>query len=686
MKSSYSFLKQSGIGFFLSMLLITSVAQVKPYSFSRLKPEDFQVFPKGIDSTSEAVVLGDKGESYMQYNDKKGFQIIFERHLRIRILSKEGYDFATQSIPIYKVPGSGEVITELKGTTYNLVNGKVEDNKLEKENIFEEFVGKNRYRTHFTMPDVKVGSIIDIRYRILSDYLWNLRDWEFQSTIPVQWSEYTVTIPEYYIYSKFTHGAVPFVINESTGGSGSVTIVTKERGTMSGSGFGSSVTKTTFDTHKVDFSQNIDKFAAANVPPIRTEPYSIATTNFISKVVYELQYSKFPGELQKNYTTSWKEIGDDLLKDEDFGAQLKRGRIVKDAVAIIAAGAALPIDRMRLAHSTIRSHMSWNGKKGIYPSGSLNDAWSKKTGNDADVNLLLVLLLKELGIEAAPLVLSTRENGLLLDAHPVITQLNYVIASATIDGKTWLLDATGKYRPWNCLPSRCLNREGLQLLNDSVHWLPLISEEKNNSLYYGEFKISPDEGISGQLTVSHTGFHAVDIRDDYFGEGREKYLKSLREKLKTWQIGELTVLGADSLSIPVKTVYTLSSDEIAQVSSDKIYINVLAGFGEKNNPFTDEKRENVIDFIYPVRDTYVFNYEIPEGYVVESFPQQTNIQLGDKAGSFRFGVSAVGNKITVNSTLTLTRTMFTAAEYNDLREFFARIVAIHAEQIILKKA
>jgi hypothetical protein len=419
---------------------------------------------------------------------------------------------------------------------------------------------------------------------------------------------------------------------------------------------------------------------------VRNEPYSTATTNFISKVVYELQYSKFPGELQKNYTTSWEEIGNDLLREEDFGVQLKRGRIVKDAVSTINAAATLPFDRMVLAHSAVRSHMLWNGRRGLYPSGSLNDAWSKKTGNDADVNLLLILLLKELGIEAAPVVLSTRDNGLLLFAHPVITQLNYVIASATIDGKTWLLDATGKYSPWNCLPSRCLNREGLQLLNDSVHWLPLISEEKNNSLYYGELKISPDDGVSGQLSVSHTGFPAVDIRDEYFGEGKEKYLKSLREKLKTWQIGELTVHGADSLSVPVKTVYNLSSDEIAQESSDRIYLNVLAGFGEQNNPFTDEKRENVIDFIFPLRDAYVFNYEIPEGYMVESFPQQTNIMLGDKAGSFRFMVSAVGNKITVNSVLTFTRTMFTAAEYNDLREFFSRIVAKHAEQIILKKA
>jgi hypothetical protein len=39
----------------------------------------------------------------------------------------------------------------------------------------------------------------------------------------------------------------------------------------------------------------------------------------------------------------------------------------------------------------------------------------------------------------------------------------------------------------------------------------------------------------------------------------------------------------------------------------------------------------------------------------------------------------------VSSTLNITKTVFITSEYESLREFFARIVAKNAQQIVLKK-
>ena len=44
--------------------------------------------------------------------------------------------------------------------------------------------------TKVTMPNVKVGSVIEITYKVRSDFIFNFQDWEFQSTIPTVWSEY----------------------------------------------------------------------------------------------------------------------------------------------------------------------------------------------------------------------------------------------------------------------------------------------------------------------------------------------------------------------------------------------------------------------------------------------------------------------------------------------------------------
>jgi hypothetical protein len=665
--------------------MVTAMAQVKPYTFPKIKSDDFKTRGYEKDTSAEAVILGDKGESYLEYNDTKGFQLIFTRHLRIRILSKEGYMFATHSIPLYRSTGSAEKLTELKGITYNLIDGKVEDDKLGSSNIFEEEVNLNWVLTSFTLPNLKVGSIIDIRYKIVSDYIWNIREWQFQYPIPVQWSEYIVTMPEYYVFSKLVHGSSPFAISETTTIPGSISIVTKERGSAYGLGNSSSTVQTHFETEQVSFIQNVYHFAVCDVPALKEESYAPAMTNYVSKVEFELHHSQFPGSGRKDYTTTWEDICSELMRDKDFGEQFQRRGIVKEAVKAINAIASTPLEKMIAAHAYIRSRMIWNGKTGLYCTNSLHEAYEKHTGNDADINLLLFLLLKELDLDASPVVLSTRNNGIILESHPVLTKLNYVLASVTIEDKTYLLDATGKHRPFNFLPTRCLNGSGLLVSRDKMRWVPLLGGEKENKFYYADMKISGEGIISGSLKVSYSGISAEEIRDQYSRDGEEKYFTTLRENHKDWKIEGIKIENIDSLSSPVNQVFNITSEDIAQVNDNLIYFNALLGFGQNNNPFKDEKRESVVDFIYPLKESYLFTFELPEGYIIESFPEPTKVMLPDQAGFFRFTISAAGNKVTVNSNLIISKVMYTAEEYSDLREFFVHIVAKHAQQIVLKK-
>ena len=660
-------------------IFTTSQAQVNPYNFPKVKPEDFSTRVYEKDTSAVAVVIGDNGESYFEYNDVKGFQLIFTRHLRMRILAKEGYDYATQSFRLYRSENNSESVSDPKGSTFNLVNGKVVETKLGSSNIFEEQISQNWMRTTYTMPNVKAGSIIDVRYKITSDYIWNLREWEFQSTIPVQWSEYTVTIPEYFVFSKLMHGSVPFAVSDFSTTPGSVSILSKERERVS------YTVQTTFETTKINFTQNVYHFAAQNVPAIAEEPYSPAITNFISKVEFELQQYKFPGEPVKTYTTTWEDICEKLLLDQDFGVQLNRGRIVKEAAEAINAAATSPVEKMSMAHALVRSKMTWNGKNSLYPTTNLREAYDKGTGNSGDINLMLLLLLRELGLDASPVALSTRSNGILVESHPVSTQLNYVLASATIDGKTWLLDATGKHQPMTYIPVKCLNGNGLLVSKANMRWVPLLGDEKQNTVCQADMKVSGEGGIKGTMKVSQSGYAGEEIRDDYARDGAEKYYKTMKEHHREWQVTDVSLEKTDSLNAPVIQHYTLGSEDMAQLNGNMIYFNNLLGFGQNSNPFKAEKRENLIDFIYPIKDVYVFTYEIPDGFTVQSMPDPARLMLADQAGSFKFTVTSGGNKIMVHSSVSITKTMFTAEEYASLREFFTRIVAKHAEQIVLKK-
>lgn len=215
--------------FFLLSLSGLLYGQKAPAKFGDIPMEDMKmtVYPK--DSSAEAVVLVDYGGSTIAYDERKGFQLAFERLRRVKILTKEGLRWADFSIPLYHVSDQEEKVSNLKVVTYNLENGKINEAKAKSETFIKEKYDANLNFTKVAWTNVKVGSVLEISYKVTSDFLFNFQDWEFQTTIPTRWSEYRARIPEYYNYEKYMQGYVVLTVNENESQSTSFVVNYKER-------------------------------------------------------------------------------------------------------------------------------------------------------------------------------------------------------------------------------------------------------------------------------------------------------------------------------------------------------------------------------------------------------------------------------------------------------------------------
>jgi hypothetical protein len=79
------------------------------------------------------------------------------------------------------------------------------------------------------------------------------------------------------------------------------------------------------------------------------------------------------------------------------------------------------------------------------------------------------------------------------------------------------------------------------------------------------------------------------------------------------------------------------------------------------------------------------NFTIPEGYKIEELPKNKNMIVGNNDGKFLYTIGHVGDRIIANLRFTIEKPIFLPDEYQNLKEFFDRIVANEAEQIVLKK-
>lgn len=666
---------------FATQLIAQKTEEAPKIKFEKVSEEELAMKTYPNDTTAEAVILYDDGSSYVKYVVGKGFMLTYERFVRIKILKKSGVNWGNFFVRLYSYENSHEKIFQIKGTTINLENGKIVKSELKKDAIFQERQNKYWETVRFSMPSVKVGSVFDLKFSINSDLIWNLRTWNFQYTIPVKWSQYCVTYPEYYNYNQSNLGYHPLLYTKKSQQYETFNYATKvDRNDIDFNPYNQTA------SHSISYIAKIFSYAAKDILAMKEEPYLTTLDNYTTQIKFELasaDFNKIGGKII-NYTSSWADIARQLSNDDRFGIQLRANGFVGDVVSKLTNGITDEQKKLDLIYNYVQNIMKWDGYKSIFTTENLKKAYADKTGNSADINLLLAGMLNKAGINAYPVILSTRENGTLLMAHASVSDCNYVIVKAIVNGKPILLDATEPNLQAGFIPFRCLNGEGHLINNEVSETVPLSNPKSIENVMVGlELK---DGKMAGTIKERATGLSAYTFRESVKTTGSKKeYFDKLKNSSTELDYLEYSYYNLDSLNLPVTIEYKIAMKEGQDSDASVIYIDPILINRKKNNPFTSPTREYPVDFGVPFIEQYNLQLTIQEGYTVEALPESKSFALGEKGGQFLYQISQVGNKIVLNLRLSIDKAIFLPSEYPNLKEFYNQVINKQAEQIILKK-
>lgn len=668
---------QAILGLLLFPLLVA--AQKPPIKFGEVPIEDLKMNVYALDSSAEAVILADYGEATINYQQNQGFLLELNRIRRLKILKKSGYDWANFIIPIYTTDQLDEKLSGLKAVTYNLEGDKILESKLSKGEIFQEKATENWSNTRITFPNVKEGSVIDISYKIISPFLFNLQDWEFQSTIPVRWSEYIAKIPQYLQYEMYMQGYVPLDINEQTKEQKFITLQTKER---TNNRYGA--TAANFETEKINYDEKKFRWVAKNVPAFKQEPYMANTVDYISRINFELSLISIPGRPIETVMGTWENINKEFLESTRFGGALKKSNSLSGTAKQLTSGKTSAEDKVYSIYSYVKSQIEWNGNYHKFADGDFKQVLEAGKGNSAEINLLLVGLLQNAGLIADPVVISTRDHGIIRHQFPLSNQFNYVICAVRVNDDIWLLDATDRTLPMSMLPARCLNGQGLLISKNDSKWIDLRANVKTRSLLESTIAFNDAGKLNCDIHITKEGYYAQTMRRQFIDKGEEGYMKAMKEH-PDWQIVHSKFENVTNLNEPIHEVYSMARAE-ENIASDIMYIHPFIGAYMEENPFKLKERKYPVDFGSGFERVYMTTVKIPDNYIVDESPTNMAITLPNKGGRFIFNVNQVGNTLRVTSQLVVSRTLFTQEEYPFLREFYNQMVAKQEEMIVLKKS
>ncbi|KAA9340780.1 transglutaminase domain-containing protein [Adhaeribacter soli] len=623
--------------------------------------DDLKMSKYDKDTSAAAVILYDAGRSRFDVNNTGELVLNYDRHLIIKILKKSGYDWANISVPLYqKNTYTKEAISNLKANTYNLVNGKIVATKLTDESVFEEKNTYNWVTQKFTMPNVKEGSVIEFTYRIQSKFIYNLREWQFQYTIPVVWSEYTTQIPNKLNYSKMMQGYNSLFLHE---------------------------------TKPVDLNIALQplaphsetKWAMKDVPAIREEPFMSSINNYCSKIEFQINEVVIPGFMYETFNNTWEKISTMLMENSHFGDHINKTAFTREKVVPLIKDISDPEKKMVAIYKFVQENIKYNNIEHIATKSPIKKTLETKTGNSAEINLLLIAMLREAGLTANPVILSTRDHGFVnTNMQANLAKFNYVIGHVQINEKEFLLDATEPFALPNLLPIKCVNGEGRLLTSEGSRWVSLAPPTKSGEMLYSQLTIGNNNSLKGKIQLSSTGYVALSHRNSISRNGEDKFIENFRQKNHNLNFKNFKVQNSTLPQEALKMDVEIENPGQAQ-KADIIYLSPFQDQAEQGNPFKLENRLFPIDFGTPIEQTYIFNYTLPEGFRIDEQPKNVSVTLPDNAGKFVYSINYTGNTLSCVSKISINRAVFMAEDYALVKEFFNQVAAKHSEQIVLKK-
>ena len=618
-----------------------TLAKEKEFAITEVKKSDLSSKPFKDYPNAKARILFDFGKLMIEPSGDD-FATLFSRHLRIKYLGD------TLLSPYL-------LNLELYNEVEQIIIYSLKDNKVETTEITQKWEVLNKFEPFSkTLSQLKSGDILEFKFKIKINSPHVVPGWQFEYEIPVRWSQLYVEVPDIFVYRPVFKGYIPLLIN-----TGEIKL-DKNGDWVEGDGY-----------YVYRY-----RFAIENIPPFKKVPYSPSSRNYLTAVDFYLE--KIQAYKGKNSTIgkTWGELTTALSRAEKLGMRIEEFD-AKPIVVDMNLGEDIE-SKAGYIYNWLKDKVTWNGEIGIIAERPLDEVLKSGSGSVAELNLLLVALLKQAGVEASPVLVRTVELGNLNMALPQISQFNYLVAYTRIIDVDILMDVSEPCLEPGLLRVSCLNGKGLNVNSRFEDWIDLENNRVATKRVTVQAEIKGDSLLADIIEKRKNYYALQDCYD--FNKGLEivKYNSALK-------ILDISYSNMDSLFTGNKIFIKCDATALMQKENQSLRVSPFWFEAIDENPFKEKERLYPISFPYLFTDTWNFTLTIPEGYKVVEIPDEETIATPDNLIRFVYTTKHMGNIIQVSAQINILMRQFDPESYDDLKTFYNEIIKKMKEPIEVKK-
>jgi hypothetical protein len=277
------------------------------------------------------------------------------------------------------------------------------------------------------------------------------------------------------------------------------------------------------------------------------------------------------------------------------------------------------MDVAKRIYSYLSDKYSCTSSTGLYLTSNLKNVQKTKSGNVADINLMLVAMLNHEGINTHPVILSTRSHGYAHEFYPLLDRYNYVVAQAEIDGKKYHLDATEPGLPFGTLSLECYNGQArvMHEMGNPLYLQPdSITEKKTTTLFLS----NTENGWQGEMVRTMGIFESLETGQEIKSNGtagiKSRITKGVPQEFK---VEDPVLENLELADNPLKVKYAFKPE--LDNGEEVVYLNPFLGEEYKNNPFGSAERYYPVEMPYAMNDLFIANIEVRKDTKWTKFPK-----------------------------------------------------------------
>lgn len=329
-----------------------------------------------------------------------------------------------------------------------------------------------------------------------------------------------------------------------------------------------------------------------------------------------------------------------------------------------------------------------DGLGGFVPRNP-SDVLRKRYGDCKDKAYLLSLLLNQLGFEAYPAWIGTRDIPYSYHEVPTPAVDNHMITAMRWNQKWYFLDGTSHFLPVDMPTSMIQGKEAMVRVSADSFLIERVPEmPKERSVRRDKFVLTLDgRTLKGSGMREYTGYfqQSMQMSLNYLSPAKrdESVLKGLSIASNKYKADQLSYTGYGERDSALTISYNLTVNDYAEEIDGNLYLNLNLLRIVPLEKSDWKKREVDISFDYKYMSEYNLELKVPPGYVVASLPEAIN--FGNEKYGLDVKYKVQDDKIVLNHRFWLDTLLVPVSGLSDWSSYYDKVLSGYKTVVILKK-